>query len=75
MARAINMGWFNQDKSLINAITKIMRDRVMKTLYEVLGVSRQATLSEIERAYKVTLATLAIEPATLTVEELSLIHI
>lgn len=41
----------------------------MKTLYEVLGVSRQATQPEIERAYKVTLAALAIEPATLTVEE------
>lgn len=41
----------------------------MKTLYEVLGVSRQATQPEIERAYKVTLAALTIEPATLTVEE------
>lgn len=41
----------------------------MKTLYEVLGVSRQATQPEIEQAYKVTLAALAIEPATLTVEE------
>lgn len=41
----------------------------MKTLYEVLGVSRQATQPEIERAYQVTLAALAIEPATLTAEE------
>ncbi len=41
----------------------------MKTLYEVLGVSRQATQPEIERAYKVTLAALAIEPPTLTLEE------
>ena len=63
------MGWFYGNKSLISDGTKITRDLAMKTLYEVLGVSRQATQPEIEQAYKVTLAALAIEPATLTVEE------
>ncbi|WP_158610257.1 DnaJ domain-containing protein [Herminiimonas sp. KBW02] len=41
----------------------------MGTLYEVLGVSRQATSAEIERAHIVTLAALAIEPPTLNIEE------
>jgi curved DNA-binding protein CbpA len=41
----------------------------MKTLYEVLGVSKQATPPEIEEAYQASLALLAKEPATLSAEE------
>ncbi|MNR90904.1 Chaperone protein DnaJ [compost metagenome] len=41
----------------------------MKTLYEVLGVSKQATLSDIEAAYRASLETLAVEAPTLSADE------